>query len=81
MAVSRLSLSSSLAAELLLMVGIRHHLWPYAPDAAQPIVSNALGACLVLWLLSLTALGLLILSELMPEQAPVKRAAGWESRA
>lgn len=51
-AVSRLSLSSSLAAELLLMVGIRHHLWPYAPEAAQPIVSKALGACMVLWLLS-----------------------------
>ena len=44
-------------------------------------VSIALRVLLVLWLLSLTALGLLILSELMPEQAPVKRAAGWESRA
>jgi hypothetical protein len=41
-----------LAAELLLIVAMRHHLWPAAPDPAQPVVSKALGACMVLWLLS-----------------------------
>ena len=41
-----------LAAELLLIVAGRQHLWPAVPPAAQPIVSKALGACLVLWLLS-----------------------------
>jgi hypothetical protein len=44
--------SHRLAAELLLIVAGRHHLWPAAAAADQPIVSKALGACLVLWLLS-----------------------------
>ena len=43
----------ALAVELLLIVAAREHLWPLVPPEAQGAASKALGAALVLVLLSM----------------------------
>ena len=52
MVVARLSRPDWLAAELLLIVAAREHLWALAPVEHQGALSKLLGACLVLVLLS-----------------------------
>lgn len=52
MAVARLSRPDWLAAELLLIVAAREHLWALAPAQHQGVVSKMLGACMALVLLS-----------------------------
>lgn len=50
---ARVNRPSALAAELLLIVAAREHLWPWLPADLQGMASKGLGAALVLVLLSM----------------------------